>query len=87
MLSGGVVEAAISYTGDVSNPDRKKYDLKYYMNLVDDLVKAGTHILCIKVQTHLIALMFCSDQSFKRIIARVLCLTQCFDHSTGSIAL
>jgi len=46
--SGGVVEAAISYTGDVSNPDKKKYDLKYYMNLADELVKAGTHILCIK---------------------------------------
>lgn len=47
--AGGVVEAAISYTGDVSDPSRKKYDLKYYLNLADELVKAGTHILCIKV--------------------------------------
>lgn len=47
--AGGVVEAAISYTGDVSDPTRKKYDLKYYTNLADELVKAGTHILCIKV--------------------------------------
>ncbi|XP_063217781.1 pyruvate carboxylase, mitochondrial isoform X2 [Bacillus rossius redtenbacheri] len=46
--AGGVVEAAISYTGDVSDPSRKKYDLKYYLNLSDELVKAGTHILCIK---------------------------------------
>lgn len=46
--AGGVVEAAISYTGDVSDPTRKKYDLKYYTNLADELVKAGTHILCIK---------------------------------------
>lgn len=47
--AGGVVEAAISYTGDVSDPTRSKYDLKYYSNLADELVKAGTHILCIKV--------------------------------------
>lgn len=46
--AGGVVEAAISYTGDVSDPTRTKYDLKYYVNLADELVKAGTHVLCIK---------------------------------------
>jgi len=46
--AGGVVEAAISYTGDVSDPTRKKYDLKYYTNLADELVKAGTHVLSIK---------------------------------------
>ncbi|XP_034234094.1 pyruvate carboxylase, mitochondrial isoform X1 [Thrips palmi] len=46
--AGGVVEAAISYTGDVSDPKRTKYDLKYYLNLTDELVKAGTHVLAIK---------------------------------------
>lgn len=46
--AGGIVEAAISYSGDVSDPNRKKYDLKYYMNLTDELVKAGTHVLAIK---------------------------------------
>lgn len=48
--AGGVVEAAISYTGDVSDPMRQKYSLDYYVNLADELVKAGTHILCIKVR-------------------------------------
>lgn len=48
--AGGVVEAAISYTGDVSDPMRQKYSLDYYLKLADELVKAGTHILCIKVQ-------------------------------------
>lgn len=37
--AGGVVEAAISYTGDVSNPTKTKYDLKYYTDLADELVK------------------------------------------------
>lgn len=46
--AGGVIEAAISYTGDVSNPDKKKYNLEYYMKLADQLVKAGTHILGVK---------------------------------------
>uniref|UniRef100_A0A7E4VII3 Pyruvate carboxylase n=2 Tax=Panagrellus redivivus TaxID=6233 RepID=A0A7E4VII3_PANRE len=46
--AGGVIEAAISYTGDVSDPKRTKYDLNYYVNLADELVKAGTHILGIK---------------------------------------
>lgn len=46
--AGGVVEAAISYTGDVSDPNKKKYDLKYYLNLADELVKGGTHVLAIK---------------------------------------
>lgn len=41
--AGGVVEAAISYTGDVSDPKKTKYDLKYYLNMADELVKAGLH--------------------------------------------
>ncbi|XP_066438592.1 pyruvate carboxylase, mitochondrial isoform X2 [Eleutherodactylus coqui] len=46
--AGGVVEAAISYTGDVADPIRTKYTLDYYVKLAEELVKAGTHILCIK---------------------------------------
>lgn len=47
--AGGVVEAAIAYSGDVSDPTKKKYTLDYYVNFADELVKAGTHVLCIKV--------------------------------------
>ncbi|XP_018026866.1 pyruvate carboxylase, mitochondrial [Hyalella azteca] len=46
--AGGVVEAAISYSGDVSDPSRKKYTLQYYLDLAEQLVKAGAHVLCIK---------------------------------------
>lgn len=55
--AGGVVEAAISYTGDVSDPMRQKYSLDYYLKLADELVKAGTHILCIKVRNGLRGLL------------------------------
>lgn len=46
--AGGVIEAAICYTGDVADPSRSKYTLNYYVQLADELVKAGAHILCIK---------------------------------------
>ncbi|KAJ1550341.1 pyruvate carboxylase, partial [Cladochytrium tenue] len=46
--AGGVAEAAISYTGDVSDPSRQRYNLDYYMDLADKLVQDGIHILAIK---------------------------------------
>ncbi|GAB5354218.1 hypothetical protein AAMO2058_000101000 [Amorphochlora amoebiformis] len=46
--AGGIIEAAISYTGDVSDPNCTKYNLDYYLNLTDELVKHGTHVLAIK---------------------------------------
>jgi len=45
---GGVVEAAVCYTGDISDPHRTKYTLDYYMGLVRQLVAYGIHILSIK---------------------------------------
>ncbi|KAK6759152.1 hypothetical protein RB195_016394 [Necator americanus] len=46
--AGGVIEAAIAYTGDVTDRNATRYNLQYYMNLVNELVKAGIHILAIK---------------------------------------
>merc|ERR1712142_368214 len=46
--AGGVVEAAISYTGDISDTTKTKYTLAYYTKLADDLLRAGAHVLCIK---------------------------------------
>jgi pyruvate carboxylase len=41
-------EAAICYTGDILDPRRTKYSLKYYVSMAKELVKMGTHILAIK---------------------------------------
>ncbi|MGE7369524.1 pyruvate carboxylase [Neorhizobium sp. NPDC001467] len=41
-------EAAICYTGDLTNAARPKYDLKYYVALAQDLEKAGAHIIAVK---------------------------------------
>ena len=46
--TGGICEAAICYTGDITNPKRTKYDLKYYVNLAKQLEKMGAHFLAIK---------------------------------------
>ncbi len=46
--SGKVLEASICYTGDLLDPDRAKYDLKYYVGMARELEQAGSHILCIK---------------------------------------
>jgi pyruvate carboxylase len=46
--TGRIVETAICYTGDVSDPRRTKYDLKYYVNMAKEVVRRGTHLLAIK---------------------------------------
>jgi len=46
--AGGVAEAAISYTGDISDPTKGKYTLDYYLELARQLVAADIHVLAIK---------------------------------------
>jgi pyruvate carboxylase len=46
--TGKVVEAAICYTGNLSDPRETKYGLKYYVDLAKQLERAGAHILGIK---------------------------------------
>ncbi|TIT10952.1 MAG: pyruvate carboxylase, partial [Mesorhizobium sp.] len=45
---GKLVEAAICYTGDILDPARAKYDLKYYVGLAKELEAAGAHIIAVK---------------------------------------
>ena len=46
--AGGVIEAAICYSGDVSDPSRTKYTLDYYVDLAGQLNDLGIHVLAIK---------------------------------------
>ena len=43
-----ICEASICYTGDILNPERAKYDLKYYVSMAKELEAAGAHILGLK---------------------------------------
>ncbi|HWG70105.1 MAG TPA: pyruvate carboxylase [Steroidobacteraceae bacterium] len=46
--SGRVCEAAICYSGNLSDPREAKYDLKYYVKLAKELRAMGAHVLAIK---------------------------------------
>ncbi len=46
--TSALCEAAICYSGDILNPKRSKYDLKYYVGLAKELEKRGAHLLAIK---------------------------------------
>jgi pyruvate carboxylase len=46
--TGKLCEAAICYTGNLSDPHEKKYTLDYYLGLARELKAAGTHVLGVK---------------------------------------
>lgn len=46
--AGGVVEGAVCYTGDITDPQKGKYNLEYYLDFVRQLHELGIHVLAIK---------------------------------------
>jgi pyruvate carboxylase len=46
--AGKICEGTICYTGNILDPDRAKYDLKYYVNMAKELEAAGAHVLGLK---------------------------------------
>ncbi|MDG4647711.1 pyruvate carboxylase [Roseibacterium sp. SDUM158017] len=46
--TGKICEGTICYTGNILDPDRAKYDLKYYVRMARDLEAAGAHVLGLK---------------------------------------
>jgi len=59
-----VCEAAVCYTGDITDPNRAKYSLKYYLDKARELEKMGAHILCIKDMAGL-----CHPAAAKKLVA------------------
>ncbi len=45
---GKICEAAVCYTGDILDPRRDKYTLKYYVDFAKEMERRGAHILGIK---------------------------------------
>ncbi|MCU0707077.1 MAG: pyruvate carboxylase [Pirellula sp.] len=62
--SGMICEAAICYTGDILNPKRQKYSLKYYVDLAKQLEKLGAHMLAIKDMAGL-----CKPAAARKLVA------------------
>jgi pyruvate carboxylase len=48
LKAGKIAEGAICYTGDILDPKRDKYSLKYYIDLAKELEKRGVQVLAIK---------------------------------------
>jgi pyruvate carboxylase len=46
--AGKICEGTICYTGDMLDPARSKYDLKYYVSRAAELKSAGAHVLGLK---------------------------------------
>ncbi|MCL6285367.1 pyruvate carboxylase [Ruegeria sp. 2012CJ41-6] len=46
--NGKICEGTVCYTGDILDPDRAKYDLKYYVAMGQALRDAGAHVLGLK---------------------------------------
>lgn len=46
--TSGLAEGSICYTGDILDPNKTKYNLKYYVQLAKDVENAGAHILGVK---------------------------------------
>lgn len=44
LKAGGVAEGTVCYSGDMLNP-KKKYNLEYYLDVVEKIVGMGAHIL------------------------------------------
>jgi len=44
----GIAEVAMCYSGDIQDPERKKYSLHYYKQFAKDIENSGAHILAIK---------------------------------------
>ncbi|MEV0360168.1 pyruvate carboxylase [Nocardia sp. NPDC050697] len=43
-----LAEVALSYTGDLADPNENLYTLDYYLRLAEQIVDAGAHVLAIK---------------------------------------
>lgn len=48
LKEGKIAEGTICYTGDILDPKRDKYTLKYYVDLAKEIEKRGVQILAIK---------------------------------------
>jgi pyruvate carboxylase len=61
--TGKLCEAAICYSGDITDPARTKYDLRYYTSLARELAEAGAHILAVKDMAGL-----CKPEAARRLV-------------------
>ncbi len=83
--SGAVCEASICYTGDISDPKREKYPLKYYVDMARELEGMGAHILAIKDMAGLLK-PFAAEKLIKALKSEIGIPIHLHTHDTSSNA-
>jgi pyruvate carboxylase len=83
--SGALCEAAICYTGDLLDPARDKYGLRYYVKLAKELEKLGVHLLAIKDMAGLCR-PYAARQLFRALREEVGIPVHFHTHDTSGIA-
>jgi pyruvate carboxylase len=79
-----VCEAAICYTGNILDPRRHKYDLKYYVDMARELERLGAHFLAIKDMAGLLR-PYAADVLFRALKAEVGIPVHFHTHDTSGI--
>jgi pyruvate carboxylase len=80
-----VCEGAICYTGDILDPKRTKYSLKYYLKLAKELENMGAHILGIKDMAGLCK-PFAADALVKALKNEIAIPVHFHTHDTSGVA-
>ncbi len=46
--TGALAEGTLCYTGDLADPAQRVYTLDYYLDIAEQLIACGVHLLCVK---------------------------------------
>lgn len=79
-----LAEACMSYTGDITDPARQKFNLQYYLDLAKQLEDAGAHILCIKDMAGLLK-PYAAEQLITELKKSIDIPIHLHTHNTSSI--
>ncbi|MCB1800190.1 MAG: pyruvate carboxylase [Gammaproteobacteria bacterium] len=79
-----VCEAAICYTGNILDPKRHKYDLKYYLDMAKELEARGAHFLAIKDMAGILR-PYAADVLFRALKAEIGIPIHYHTHDTSGI--
>ncbi|MBW4707813.1 pyruvate carboxylase [Roseobacter sp. YSTF-M11] len=83
--NGKICEGAICYTGDINDPDRAKYNLKYYVDMGKELRDAGAHVLGLKDMAGLLK-PAAARQLFRALKSEVGLPIHFHTHDTAGVA-
>lgn len=86
LKTGKLVEGAISYSGDITNPSLKKYTLEYYIKMAKELESLGVHMIAIKDMAGLVK-PYAAEQLFSALKQEVKVPIHFHTHDTSGNGL